>query len=43
MAGKFSPTSITPKTIRIITMNKAELINSIAEKTGHTQVEDDRH
>jgi DNA-binding protein HU-beta len=26
-------------TTRIITMNKAELINSISEKTGHTQVD----
>ena len=39
MTGKFSPTSIIQITSRAITMNKAELINSISEKTGHTQVD----
>ena len=39
MAGKFSSTSIIQITTRTITMNKAELIDSITEKTGHTQAD----
>ena len=39
MTGKFSSTSIIQITTRAITMNKAELIDSIAEKTGHTQAD----
>jgi len=37
--GKPNTTSIIKTTTRIITMNKAELIDSIAEKTGHTQAD----
>jgi len=39
MTSKFSSTSILQITTRAITMNKAELIDSIAEKTGHTQAD----
>ena len=39
MAGKFSSTSIIQITTRAITMNKAELIDSITEKTGQTQTD----
>jgi DNA-binding protein HU-beta len=39
MAGKFSSTSIIQITTRTITMNKAELIDSITEKTGQTQTD----
>ena len=39
MTGKFSSTSTIQITTRAITMNKAELINSIAEKTGYTQAD----
>ncbi len=39
MTGKFSSTSIIQITTKAITMNKAELIDSIAEKTGHTHVD----
>jgi len=39
MIGKPSNTSIIQTTTRIITMNKAELVDSITEKTGHTQAD----
>ena len=39
MAGRFSTTSTIQITTKAITMNKAELIDSIAEKTGHTQAD----
>ena len=39
MALKPNTTSIIQITTRTITMNKAELIDSLAEKTGHTQAD----
>ncbi len=39
MIGKPSNTSIIQTTTRAIAMNKAELIDSITEKTGHTQAD----